>query len=63
MADMEVGEDARLADLHDVLAEPGEIAWPGGAHIEPRGRAAAPGQCVAVDADGGATPVDMGVEV
>lgn len=63
VGNVEVGQDARGAALDDVLAKAGEIAWPGGADIHPGRRARPPCQGIGVDAERGAAPIDMRMEV
>ena len=61
--DVQVGEDLGLAALDDVLAEALEVAGPGRADVEPGRRPGAARQLVGVDAQRGAAPIDVGMEV
>ena len=61
--DVEIGEDPAARALDDVVAEAREVAGPGAAGVDEGGGAAAPGQRVGVDAQRGAAPVDVGVQV
>ena len=60
---MQIGEDAHLARLDHVLAEAGEVAGPGAAGIDRRGHAGRAAELLGVDAERGAAPIDMGVQV
>jgi hypothetical protein len=61
--DMEVGEDAHVAALDHVLAEPREVPWTRAARID-RGRdARAAAEFLSVDAEWRAAPVDMRVQI
>ena len=61
--DVQVGEDAHRAGLDHVLAEAGEIAGPGAAGVDRSGDAAGAAEFLRVDAERGAAPIDMGVQV
>ena len=61
--DVDVGQDARPGRLDHVLAEAGEIACAGAAGVDEGRRAAAPRDRLGVDAQRGAAPVDVRVQV
>ena len=61
--DMQIGEDAHLARLDHVLAEAGEIARAGAAGIDRRGDAAGAAELLGIDAERGAAPIDVGVQI
>jgi hypothetical protein len=60
---MQVGEDAHLRGLDHVLAEAGEVAGTGAAGIDGSGDARGAAELLRVDAERGAAPVDVGVQV
>ena len=60
---VQVGEDAHLARLDHVLAEAGEVAGPGAAGVDRGGDAGGAAELLRVDAERGAAPVDVGVQV
>ena len=60
---MQIGEDAHFAALDHVLAEAREIARPGAAGVDRRGDAGAAAEVLRVDAERGAAPIHMGVQV
>jgi hypothetical protein len=60
---MKISEDADFAGFDHMLAEAGEVARPGAAGID-RGRDPGPAaEIFSVDAERGAAPVDVGVQV
>ena len=61
--DVQVGEDAHLARLDHVLAEAGEVAGTGAAGVDRGGHAGGAAELLGVDAERGAAPVDVGVQV
>ena len=61
--DVQIGEDAHLARLDHVLAEAREIARAGAAGVDRRGDAGGAAELLGVDAERGAAPIDMGVQV
>ena len=63
MRDMEIGEDARLALLDDVLAEARPVAGAGRTGVDRGGDARGAAELVGVDAERGAAPVDVRVQV
>ncbi len=63
MRHMQISEDAHLARLDHMLAEAGEIAGAGTAGIDRGGDAGGAAKLLGVDAERGATPIDMGVQV
>ena len=63
MRDVQVGEDAHLARLDHVLAEAGEVAGAGAAGVDRGGDAGGAAELLRVDAERGAAPVDMRVQV
>src|ERR1700680_1301609 len=60
---MQIGEDARLAPFYHMLAEAAEVAGPGAARVDRRGHPALPRELVRIDAERGAAPIDVGVQV
>ena len=63
MRDMQVGEDADLARLDHMLAEAREIAGAGAAGIDRGGDAGGAAEFLGVDAERGAAPIDMGMQI
>ena len=61
--DVQVGQDAHRAALDHVLAEAGEVAGAGAAGIDGRGHARGAAELLRIDAERGAAPVDVGVQV
>ena len=61
--DVQVGEDPRARALHHMPAETQEVAGPGAAGVDEGRGPAAPRQGVGIHPQGGAAPVDMGVQV
>src|SRR5262249_60229401 len=61
--EVEIRQDADRRRLDDVPAEAVEIARPGAPRIDEGGGATAPRYFGGVDAERGAAPIDMGVEV
>ena len=61
--DMQIGEDAHLAALDHVFAESRKVAGPGTTGIDRSGDARAAAKIFGVDAERGAAPVDVGVQV
>src|ERR1700689_992382 len=60
---MEVREDAHRAALDDVFAEAGEIARPRAAGVDAGCNRAAAREVFGVDAERGASPIDVRVQV
>ena len=60
---VEVGQDADGRGFDHVLAEAVEVARPGAAGVDGRGDAAGAGQQLRLDAERGAAPIDVGVQV
>src|SRR5712675_3013797 len=60
---MQVGENADLARLDHMLAEACEIARAGAAGIDRRGDAGGAAELLGVDAERGATPIDVSVQI
>ncbi len=56
-------QNADRRRLDDVAAESGEVAGPRASGIDQGGGAAAPGDGGSIDADRGATPIDVGVKI
>ena len=61
--DMQIGENADLARLDHVLAEAREIARAGAAGVDRRGDAGGAAELLGVDAERGAAPIDVGVQI
>ena len=61
--DVQIGQDAHLARLDHVLAEAREIARAGAAGVDRRGDAGGAAELLGVDAERGAAPIDVGVQV
>ncbi len=61
--DMQIGKDAHLAALDHMLAEPRKVAGAGAAGIDCGRDAGAAAEILGVDAERGAAPVDMGVQI
>lgn len=60
---VDIGQDAHLRTLHDVAAEAKEIAGACAARIDEGGGAALGGKPVGIDAERGAAPIDVAVQV
>ncbi|MGY4354189.1 hypothetical protein ACVW0J_000682 [Bradyrhizobium sp. i1.7.7] len=63
MRDVQIGEDADLARLDHMLAEAREIAGTGTAGIDRSGDAGEAAEFLGIDAERGAAPIDMGVQI
>lgn len=63
MRDVEISENADLARLDHMLAKACEIARSGAAGIHRRGDAGAAAEFLGIDAERGAAPIDMGVQI
>ena len=63
MRDMQIGQNADLARLDHVLAEAREIARAGAAGVDRRGDAGGAAELLGVDAERGAAPIDVGVQI
>jgi hypothetical protein len=63
MRDVQIRENADLARLDHVLAEPCEIAGARAAGIDRGGDARGAAELLGVDAERGAAPIDMGVQI
>ncbi len=63
MRDMQIGQNADLARLDHMLAEAREIARPGAAGVDRRGDAGGAAELLGVDAERGAAPIDVGVQI
>jgi hypothetical protein len=63
MRDVQVGEDAHLGGLDDVLAKAHPVAGAGRAGIDGRRDAAPPAELLRIDAERGAAPINVGVQV
>ena len=63
MRDVQIGEDADLARLDHVLAEAREIARAGAAGVDRGGDAGGAAELLGVDAERGAAPIDVGVQI
>src|SRR5262249_20164086 len=61
--DVEISENPHRRGLDHMAAEPGEVAGTGAAGIDQSGGAAAPGDGASVDAERGAAPVDVGMQI
>ncbi len=61
--DMQIGENADLAGLDHVLAEAGEIPRAGTAGVDRRGDAGGAAKFLGIDAERGAAPIDVGVQI
>ena len=60
---VQVGQDAHLRRLDHVLAETGEVTWPRAAGVDRCRHAGGAAELLRVDAERGAAPVDVGVQV
>src|SRR5712675_1427884 len=60
---MQIGENADLAQLDHVLAEAREVTRAGAAGIDRRGDAGGSAELLGVDAERGAAPIDVGVQI
>ncbi len=63
MRNMQIGEDADLARLDHVFPETREISRAGAAGVDRRGDAGAAAKLLGVDAERGAAPIDVGVQI
>ncbi|GMO90059.1 hypothetical protein BwSH17_77590 [Bradyrhizobium ottawaense] len=63
MRHVQISKDADLARLDHMLAEAGEIAGSGAASVDRRGDAGEAAELLGIDAERGAAPIDMGVEI
>ncbi|MGF6425162.1 hypothetical protein ABIE91_000382 [Bradyrhizobium elkanii] len=60
---VQIGEDADLARLDHMLAEAGKVARAGAAGVDRGGDAGVAAKFLGVDAERGAAPIDMRVQV
>ena len=63
VGDVQIGQNADLARLDDVLAEAREITRAGAAGVDRRGDAGGAAELLGVDAERGAAPIDVGVQI
>ncbi len=61
--DVEIGQDAGAGALDDMPAKAQEVAGPGAASVDEGGGAAPGRQAIGIDAQRGAAPIDMAVQV
>ncbi len=63
MGDVQIGQNANLARLDDVLAEAREIARAGAAGVDRRGDAGGAAELLGIDAERGSAPINVGVQI